>query len=335
MQKLIILSFLMLFLAACSQKVWEQTPNGVLIHPKSETENGAKTINLQVISEQIIRVVASPSDQLSEIKSLCVVDQTNATPTFEVTEQNDSLILSTSKVKAKVSLTSGAVVFYDENNRIILQERAKGGKSFSPITVEGTKGYSFSQIFESPDDEAFYGLGQHQSDEFNYKGRNEILYQYNTKVAVPFVVSNKNYGLLWDNYSVTKFGDPRDYSDMDLFTLYDSNGEEGGLSATYYTNSDTSQIFVNRKESAIDYENLTTIKKFLKVFSSTTPVLCGRDRLNPKKAANFILNCITPDIPKCTSTTCWLFLNAGVLPGIRIPINSLRIWSRGKNIPSG
>ncbi|HZL12053.1 MAG TPA: TIM-barrel domain-containing protein [Prolixibacteraceae bacterium] len=287
MQKLIILSFLMLFLAACSQKVWEQTPNGVLIHPKSETENGAKTINLQVISEQIIRVVASPSDQLSEIKSLCVVDQTNATPTFEVTEQNDSLILSTSKVKAKVSLTSGAVVFYDENNRIILQERAKGGKSFSPITVEGTKGYSFSQIFESPDDEAFYGLGQHQSDEFNYKGRNEILYQYNTKVAVPFVVSNKNYGLLWDNYSVTKFGDPRDYSDMDLFTLYDSNGEEGGLSATYYTNSDTSQIFVNRKESAIDYENLTTIKKFPEGFQFNNASIVWKGQIEPKESGEF------------------------------------------------
>lgn len=130
-------------------------------------------------------------------------------------------------------------------------------------------------------------MGQHQSDEFNYKGRNEILYQYNTKVAVPFVVSNKNYGLLWDNYSVTKFGDPRDYSDMNLFTLYDSNGEEGGLSATYYTNSDTSQVFVDRKEPAIDYENLTTIKKFPEGFQFNNASIVWKGQIEPKESGEF------------------------------------------------
>ena len=66
----------------------------------------------------------------------------------------------------------------------------------------------------SPDDEAFYGLGQHQADEFNYKGKNEELFQYNTKVSVPFIVSNKNYGILWDSYSLCRFGDPRDYAQL-------------------------------------------------------------------------------------------------------------------------
>ncbi len=119
-----------------------------------------------------------------------------------------------------------------------------------------------SQVFESPSDEAFYGLGQHQSDEFNYKGLNESLYQYNTKVSVPFIVSSRNYGILWDNYSLTRFGDPRDYSQMDLFRLYNENGEEGGLTATYYIDSDTSNVFVRREESSIDYENLTTVENF-------------------------------------------------------------------------
>lgn len=234
MKKILFLSSVMLFLAACSQKVWEKTPEGVLIHPKSKVENGAKTISLEVINDQIIRVVASPTDLITETKSLCVVENAAQPVSFEVVEQNDSVILSTAKVKAKVSMATGAVVFYDENNRKILQERATDGKSFAPVTVENTTGYSFLQVFESPDDEAFYGLGQHQSDEFNYKGLNEILYQYNTKVAVPFVVSNKNYGILWDNYSITKFGDPRDYAEMDQFKLYNDKGEEGGLSALLY-----------------------------------------------------------------------------------------------------
>lgn len=282
MKKILFLSATVMFLAACTQKVWEKTSDGVLIHPKSKIENGARTISLKVINDQIIRVVASPTDLITETKSLCVVENAAQPVSFEVVEQNDSVILSTAKTKAKVSMATGAVVFYDEHNRKILQERATEGKSFAPVTVENTTGYSFSQVFESPDDEAFYGLGQHQSDEFNYKGLNEILYQYNTKVAVPFVVSNKNYGILWDNYSVTKFGDPRDYAEMDQFKLYNDKGEVGGLSAIYYTNSDTNNVFANRNESAIDYENLTTIKKFPEGFQFNNSTIVWKGQIEPK-----------------------------------------------------
>jgi len=286
MKKILFLSMAVLFLASCSQKAWEKTSMGVLIHPTSKFEKGAQTIALEVINEQIIRVVASPTDEFSKAKSLCVVENAAKPVKFDVVERNDSIILSTSKVKAKVSLVTGEVKFYDQNNQVILSER-KDGKSFSPITVEGTTGYSFSQIFESPDDEAFYGLGQHQSDEFNYKGKNESLYQYNTKVSVPFVVSNKNYGILWDNYSLTKFGDPRDYDDLNQFTLYNEKGEEGGLSAIYYTNADTGQVYVNRNEMTVDYENLTTIKNFPEGFVFNNSAIVWKGQIEPKESGEF------------------------------------------------
>lgn len=261
--------------------------NGVIVHLKAKAKNGVRTVSLEVVSNEIIRVLLSPVDELSRTKSLCVVDQSSEPVNFNVSEQNDSLVLSTAKVQAKVSLSTGAVVFYDENGQKILQERTSGDQAFAPVNVEGTNGYSFTQVFESLDNEAFYGLGQHQSDEFNYKGHNEILYQYNTKVSVPFVVSNRNYGILWDNYSVTKFGDPRDYSEMDLFKLYDSKGEEGGLSAMYYTNSDTSQVFVNRKEATIDYENLTTIKNFPEGFNFNNSTIVWKGQIEPKETGAF------------------------------------------------
>ena len=31
-------------------------------------------------------------------------------------------------------------------------------------------------------------------------------------VAIPFVVSTRNYGILWDNNSITRFGNPKPYS---------------------------------------------------------------------------------------------------------------------------
>ena len=122
--------------------------------------------------------------------------------------------------------------------------------------MEGKSGYTFRQIFESPADEAFYGLGQHQSDEFNYKGKNEELFQYNTKVSIPFIVSNKNYGILWDNNSLRRFGDPRPYANLNQFGLFDKNGKEGGLTATYMLNKNRKDVSIERVESTVDYENI-------------------------------------------------------------------------------
>jgi alpha-D-xyloside xylohydrolase len=181
-------------------------------------------MKLEVINDDIIHILASPVRRFPDEKSLCVVNGNSAKPSFNVKQVQDTLFVTTNKIRAKVSLITGQVIFCDENDRVILSEPPGGGKSFAPITVEGTEAYTIGQVFESPSDEAFYGLGQHQSDEFNYKGLNEVLYQYNTKVSVPFIVSNRNYGILWDNYSMTKFGDPRDYSQMDLFRLYDDSG---------------------------------------------------------------------------------------------------------------
>ena len=268
----------------CSQTIWKKTDNSVIIRLRSGSSDIPKQMKLEIINDEIIHVLASPVKGFSDEKSLCVIDPNNPNPSFTVRQNKDTLIVSTARITAKVSIVTGQVIFCDENNKVILSEKAGGGKSFVPINVEGTSGYTMGQVFDSPSDEAFYGLGQHQSDEFNYKGLNENLYQYNTKVSVPFIVSNLNYGILWDNYSLTKFGDPRDYSEIDLFRLYDNNGQEGGLTATYYIDSDTSKIFVRRKESSIDYENLTTIKNFPEKFPFYRSTITWTGDIEPEES---------------------------------------------------
>jgi alpha-D-xyloside xylohydrolase len=260
MKRLFILSATFLLLSSSSDRIWEKISNGVLVKLKDQPGRQSQLIRLEVINEQIIHVIATASESFSQQKSLIAIERPNSVPAFSVSADNEKAILSTSKIKASISLVTGRIVFSDSGNNVILKEAVEGGRSFTPITVEGMKGYTLQQVFESPVGEAFYGLGQHQSDEFNYKGLNEVLYQYNTKVSVPFVVSNRNYGILWDNYSMTRFGDSREYSQLDLFKLYDNRGNPGALTATYYNGSDTNKIFAQRKESSIDYENLTTIK---------------------------------------------------------------------------
>ena len=199
---------------SCTTENYKKTEDGVIVLLNKSTANTTSQVRLQVLGEKLIRVSATPDKKFSERESLIITPQEKQFTDFKIDENDNDIILTTSEIKAHINKSNGEVCFTDIEGNIILEEKSSGGKSYTPITVEGKKQYSVQQIFESKEDEAFYGLGQHQADEFNYKGKNEELFQYNTKVSVPFVISNKNYGILWDSYSLCRFGDPRDYSQL-------------------------------------------------------------------------------------------------------------------------
>jgi alpha-D-xyloside xylohydrolase len=52
--------------------------------------------------------------------------------------------------------------------------------------------------FDAHPDERFYGLGQHQHGLLDQKGAVVDLVQRNTEVSVPFALSSRGYGLLWN-----------------------------------------------------------------------------------------------------------------------------------------
>ena len=268
-----------------------KTEDGIVVNLKNPQPGNAKSIRLQVINDDVIRVTATPSNKFSERKSLITVFPSTQKEGWSVDEKEGNVFLKTATTIANVSLSTGEVIFTDLKGNVLLAENKGGGKSFKDIEVESKKAYTMSQVFESPDDESFYGLGQHQADEFNYKGKNEVLYQYNTKVSVPFIISSKNYGILWDNYSLTKYGDSRDYANLDSFNLYNKDGKEGGLTATYLVNGDAKQVFVERDESKIDYENLETVNNFPKNFPFNNSKIIWEGELEAKESGvhRFIL----------------------------------------------
>ncbi len=226
-------------------------------------------IRVEPVSNQIIRISAVPKrTKFSDIPSLMRAPATDIKlPTDDFSagftcEAGKGLVtVKTADLQVHVNKQTGEVAFMDKEGHVILRENEGGGKSFSPLQIEKEKGFTIRQVFESPNDEAFYGLGQHQSSEFNYKGKNEVLYQYNTKVSVPFIVSNKNYGLLWDNNSLTRFGNPQEYSQLDVLDLKDTEGREGALTATY-SSRDGKTTYVCRREPILDYEDLEKVKQF-------------------------------------------------------------------------
>ena len=235
----------------------------ITIPVKNVKAGSPQVVRLQVVNDNIIRVQATSEAQLPEKQSLIVVKQT-AKPKFTVTD-GDVVSVKAQNVEARVEKATGRITFLDANGKQLLKE-AEQGKTFKPFRVpdreigvdvakvpeEQRNGLTWRLLFDSPQTEAFYGLGQHQSEELNMKGLNEDLFQYNTKVSVPFVLSDKNYGLLWDSYSYCRWGNPEDYLQLGrLFKLYDKYGKEGHLTGTY-TGRDGRQLV--RDEDSIYYE---------------------------------------------------------------------------------
>ncbi|MFD2284961.1 TIM-barrel domain-containing protein [Pedobacter petrophilus] len=95
----------------------------------------------------------------------------------------------------------------------------------------------------------------------NYKGKQVMLQQYNTDVAIPFLLSNKNYGILWDNYSITKVGDVRDFQPLSSLALFSKEGDQGWLTATYTDQKNRAKT-IQRAESTINYSFLSDMKNF-------------------------------------------------------------------------
>ncbi|HYC95062.1 MAG TPA: alpha-xylosidase, partial [Sphingomicrobium sp.] len=187
---------------ALAEGSYRRTDTGIVVTPDQGSE---KAVRLQVYGDSIIRVSSTPTADLDLPQSLMV----NAKPlqnAFSVSDAPGKVVLKTAKVSAEVDLANGNVIFKDAAGRGVLAE--SGPPAFADATAEGQKFLSVRQQFNRGTDEGFYGLGQHQNRQMNYNGEDVELAQHNMDIAVPFVVSTRNYGLLWDNNSITRFGDP-------------------------------------------------------------------------------------------------------------------------------
>ncbi|MEI8004711.1 MAG: TIM-barrel domain-containing protein [Bacteroidota bacterium] len=113
------------------------------------------------------------------------------------TLRTSGLICEVSKKLQKLSIkdTSGLTVFLEA---IVPGE-------LRDTVIQGEKTYSILQQFIITPDEGLYGLGQHQDGVMNWHNKSQSLIQKNMEVALPFLVSTRNYGILWDNPSQTEY----------------------------------------------------------------------------------------------------------------------------------
>ena len=239
-------------LAATAQTV-ERLDDGVIVRP---ADAKAAAVRLQLVSDRIVRVSADRDGDFQRSTSLMRVPVAGA-PEFRVDQDANVVRVAAAGIVADVALADGRVSFFDGKGEPLVQEVA-GGRSFTPFEVEGRKLESVRQRFVSPDDESFYGTGLHQQGWMDLKGRDVELLQHNIDNAIPFVQSSRNYGILWDNNSITRYGDPRGLRPLgETLVLRDAAGKPGALTARYSIDGKEKVV---RREEQINYQYIKDLK---------------------------------------------------------------------------
>ncbi|MBP3619006.1 MAG: DUF5110 domain-containing protein [Lachnospiraceae bacterium] len=198
------------------------------------SERGMHRIVL--MNESVARITYTERESFSVRKKPGVI-QTARLSDWSFCEDSEKVVVSAGNLKIAVNKESASVSFFDGKGNLLLKERDTESKELEEfqsyeladedgvviekiVTPDGTKevikeasrvaGEKFFHTrlhLEWQENEALYGLGQHEEGFLNLRGKAVYVHQANRKIAIPVLVSSFGYGILTDTYSPMVFQD--------------------------------------------------------------------------------------------------------------------------------
>lgn len=179
------------------------------MHPQFSTKDqnlfyrkGMETVWIQPWGINGIRVRATLLPEFSPLQ-WALLDQP-AQPDAFIDINEDQSVLSNGKIQVEISNTGRLRFLNTSTGNVLLEEVPY--RFYRPPSrdfhVSGGNNFHLEVNFLSKAGERFYGLGQHQHGKLNQKGCVIDLAQRNTEVCIPFLLSNRGYGFLWNNPAV-------------------------------------------------------------------------------------------------------------------------------------
>ena len=202
---LAVIPFIMTIQCTTERAAVQRIQNGV------QLETDKMNIKVQFYADDIVRISKWLPDASSEKRSLAVIQKELPDLKVDFKENKRSVVMQSEKMDLVISKLDGRIEYRSADDEIILREKKA---IVTPVAIEGDTAFSVEQRFKLASDEGLYGLGQHQNGYMNYRGRTIKLVQTNTDAIVPFMISTRGYGILWDNYSKTVFEDIRDKTSL-------------------------------------------------------------------------------------------------------------------------
>ncbi len=162
-------------------------------------QNGREVLQVTVCGESVIHVVARAAgapERTSPRPWMLGSPESCPGAAFKFSQGNGTVTLSTSSLVVTLSNSKSNLEFKTPQGEPLLHERPNLPRTYLPTSTPGL--FHIEDRFGPDATEAIYGLGQHQSGMFNYRGSVVELGQNNTDVAIPLLVSSKGYAILWN-----------------------------------------------------------------------------------------------------------------------------------------
>ncbi len=129
-----------------------------------------------------------------------------------ITADGDGGTITNGGITARVH-HGGRISFFDKKGAVLLEERWRsrlsGGDFLYATEVKGRElrplsgaTYRVTSRFEAKDGEKIFGMGQYQDGRLDLKGCVLELAQRNSQASVPFFLSSRGYGFLWNNPAI-------------------------------------------------------------------------------------------------------------------------------------
>jgi alpha-D-xyloside xylohydrolase len=224
------------FAALAATSDVEKNPDGVTL----PVPGGS--LRVQLLSDSIARVAFAKDhmDAFMKRESLPVLPQTGMTKGWQTSSDAKQVVLRTANLKVVIDRRTGAVSFFDAKGNPVLAE-VPGSRTLTPTIVQGEQTAHVQQKWVADAKESLYGLAQRQLGMLDIKGYDLDLWQRNTHVVSPYLVSSKGYGIFWDNLSYTRFGDLRPFEPIPTAQLFDAKDQPGGFTQTALDGSEATK----------------------------------------------------------------------------------------------
>src|SRR5690554_4542924 len=184
----------------------QENPAGIII------PTGGGTLSLEPLNDNAIRVRYQQSEVQLYPEDIVYTGKV-VSPSYEVKEDEETIRLIVAQITAVYHRKSQSLSFLDHEGKIILSEQ-DGGRIIEQDSLDNLAVYRVAQRFVSPPDEYLFGTGQFQDGYLNIRALPRRLTQVNSQISIPFILSSKGYGLMWNNYGLTNFNPAENSLDL-------------------------------------------------------------------------------------------------------------------------